>query len=400
MTCRWATPSDDPAIRALCAGRPAAAKDRSSLPRPSGIASAFRDAVEAGGRASRPSSGMASTGRETAWAVAEEDGAIVAAALVSVEPATRLGKLQSLRADGPAERRPPRLRDLAGFLTRHFQEAGTVDLLYGTTRNLSMEEQSATVAAGFKVLGVFPGAVAADPTATTGLAAWYAPGVLADKRHADFALHPAIAPFYDIAASQCGLASLPPAAQPLGPAAFPQPEAPAPSRALLEVIDAPAFAAERFRRLKERRSLSVNFYPFTDPNVILMSADESIQVFASLSREVRFATIIGEHLRAGTDPVQLYSEALRLLHGHGALYIEVINDAADAAGIEYILRAGFSPCGYVPCLKLLGDKRRDFVVFANSKETAVQPGRDHPEHRRFFEEYVKISLGGWPPKRP
>ena len=53
--------------------------------------------------------------------------------------------------------------------------------------------------------------------------------------------------------------------------------------------------------------------------------------------------------------------------------IEVINDAADVAGTECIMRAGFVPCGYLPCLKHAGDKRRDYVVFTRSYEYFTYP---------------------------
>jgi hypothetical protein len=157
----------------------------------------------------------------------------------------------------------------------------------------------------------------------------------------------------------------------------------------LEVIQAPLFVAEQFRALRERRKLSVNFYPFQAPNVLVTSPDQAISVFAAVPPELGFAAIIGEHLKTSINPVVLYRSVSSLLRQTGAAYIEIINDASDALGIEYILRAGFSPCGYFPALKSADDARRDFVVFARSLEPV---DADHAAMPDAFSGYLKEFL--------
>ncbi|MFA6318465.1 MAG: hypothetical protein WC943_13735 [Elusimicrobiota bacterium] len=353
MTCRVAGPADKAGLLKVCEKRGLAAQ--------------------------RFSADLAD--EDCSWVVGIEEGAIVGAACLKFERETRLGKVLTLCGQGPESGRGPRLKALLAALLDQVRASRSADIVYSTTRTLTASEQAATVEAGFKPLGVFPGARSLDGGPVSGLTAWYAEGVLGRMRHADFALHPVIAPFYALAARACGL---PAAGDPGDPPALPAfPDAlPA-----LELVAAPRFAAERFRRLKARRSLSVNFYPFTDPDVVILSPDEGVQVFAGLDAGLGFATILGERLTSSVHPVKLYREVVGLLRAAGASYIEAINDAADAPGIDCILRAGFRPCGYFPCLKLSGTKRRDFVVFASSD---FRPGvHEAPSmHRPCLEAYL------------
>lgn len=296
------------------------------------------------------------------WVLAEESGEPAAFAALSLELPLRLGRIDLMGSRGETSSRRRRLDELMRFVMSELARRAELDVVYSTTRSLTLEQQASTLECGFKVLGVFPNAASADSSnRINGLTVWHAPGVLEEKRHSGFALHPAAAPFYELARRQCGLAPLRAAERPaLAGGAAPLPE--------LELIEAPRFVAERFRRLRERRSLSVNFYPFQEPNALITSPDQSVEIFAMLLPEKRYANLLGERLAAAVDPVELYRRAVAMLYDRPIHYIEIINDAADAAGMECIVRAGFSPCGYFPALKLAGGIRRDYVVFAKAFE--------------------------------
>ena len=208
------------------------------------------------------------------------------------------------------------------------------------------------------------------------------------NRYADYELHPAVRPFCELARASLGFAPLPKAVAP----PIPDSSAPIP---LLEIIEAPAFAAEYYQWLNNLRKLSVNFYPFQTPNVLVTSPDRKIEVFAAVPPELRFAAIIGERLRVSAHPAKLYTKVAELLRQTGAAYIEIINDASDVLGIECILQAGFSPCGYFPALKSAGDVRRDFVVFARPLEPvdAVPPSMPSA-FAGFLDEFLKAQSAG------
>lgn len=321
--------------------------------------------------------------KDQLWVVAERHGALEAFVSADLEPDNRLAKIQRMAAAGIGAARGKLLSQALGFLMREIVRSESFDVCYSTTRTLTLEEQAVTLEHGFHILGVFPTARSADENRLNGLTAWYADGILTGKRYSDFALHPVVEPFYELARRQCGLKALPKAAAPVRP----QPQDGAPA---LELVEAPLLVAERFKRLRQRRNLSVNFYPFQSPNALLLSPDEKVEVFATVSRRHRFTTIIGEHLSASLDPVALYREVARILYESGVRYIEIINDAADTAGIDSIRRAGYSPCGYFPCLKNAGGLRRDYVVFAKSFEFfTYKPLPVHPLYTRFLQEFCR-----------
>lgn len=305
------------------------------------------------------------------WALAEDAGAVKAAASLTLEPENRLGKLYRLFTLTMWEERRELLTGCLSLAMRIVQERRLADVVYCTARTITCADQLLTLEQGFKAIGIFPNAPSADGQKVSGLAAWYAPGVL-KNRYGGYTLHPAVFPFFELARKQLTLDELPQA---------PAPPLPHVASALppLEIVSAPLFVAEQFRRLSQRRKLSVNFYPFQAPNMLVTSPDQSIEVFAAVPPELRFAAIIGERLNISVHPVALYQAVAGLLRHTGAAYIEVINDAADALGVDCILRAGFSPCGYFPALKAADDVRRDFVVFARSLESVDAAAPSMPE---------------------
>ncbi|MEK7743966.1 MAG: hypothetical protein AAB578_06225 [Elusimicrobiota bacterium] len=294
------------------------------------------------------------------WTVAERDGEIGALVSLTLDAQNKVARIHRMIGENES------IAGALAFLMKRVESQGAAEVVYSTTRNLTLEQQELTLKNGFKVLGVFPNAVYADPGRLNGLSAWFAPGVLDSRRRADFKLHPVIAPFYEIARKQCGLSKL---------ALCEAPEPPGGGEGVpeLEMISAPRFVAERFRQLKARKNLSVNFYPFAKPNILLTSADGKAEVFVHMVPRTRFAGILAEHLTAAVDPVRLYAEVCRMLYESRVIYVEAINDAADSQGIECILRAGFTPSGYLPCLRQASDGRRDYVVFARSYEYFTYP---------------------------
>lgn len=361
-TCRRAVPEDAPIVAALYG--------RFGVRLRHGVAE----------RREGPLRQALASGTLRSW-LAQGPGGPAAAVTVLTDPEHRLWKIQSLCAeDGPAGAGAS-----AALLESLLRGSGPdgPDVVYTTTRSLSVEQQALTVGLGFAVLGVFPNAPGADRSRLNGLTARFAEGVLSQRRYGAFALHPALEPVYSAARRRCGLAPLAPA-----PVPGPSGEADAP---LLELVQAPRLAEARFRRLRERVG-SQHFYPFQRPNAVAVSPEEDVEVFVRLVPEMRFAVIIGERLEVPADPAALYGRVARLLEEAGAGYVEVINDAADVRGVECILRAGFLPCAYFPCLKVHGSSRRDYAVFSRSSEPVRAETGDVPEaYRDYLEAYQALA---------
>jgi hypothetical protein len=303
----------------------------------------------------------------TAWIVAEREGAMLAVLSILIDRENHLAKLERLVVDPSWEQSEQVLREAMPLLRTYLGERA-VEVLYTTTRGLTFAQQEMTLKTGFRVLGIFPFGKGGETLKIQGLTAYYFDGVLEKRRRSDFPLHPIVAPFFDICRRECGLPPL---------VLAPQPEVRGSFEKLppLEFIYAPGFVAHRFNRLKERRTLSVHFYPFSVPNVLITDPQQRIEIFICMVPEIRFATIIGEHMDARVHPTELYHHVSQMLNHQNISYIEVINDAGDDQGIEAIFNAGYLPTAYFPALKRQGDQRRDYVVMARSFDRlfAIKP---------------------------
>ncbi len=304
---------------------------------------------------------------------------VPAGAVLDIDPVNRLAKIQALAIEGPAASWPSLCADLIGRIAQE----KIAEVVYATTRTLSLDQLGAALSAGFHLLGSYPNIRGAGQGGVNALAAWFSPEAF--RRRRGLSLHPAVMPVYSLLPKAWGLAVPARADVRLPESAADLPE--------IEILDAPALAAHRFEALRERRKLSVNFFPFSAPNAVLTSPDEKIQVFARMLPDLGFASILGEHLARPVDPVGLYRRVADLLHAHGASTIEVINDADDSGGIECILRAGFAPCGYFPALKDAGPERRDFVIFARTWGALAAVKTALPGLTAFIEAYRRARDG-------
>lgn len=319
-----------------------------------------------------------------AWYLAEGGGEPVAVVAFLTDRAHQLAKITKIYdRDGGAGKTVHDLLRFAMASLRTERAAG--DVIYTTTRSLTRAQQKLTLDLDYRILGIFPNATGVDRTRLNGLTASFGPGVLGQRRYRDLTLHPTVRPFYEIVRAQCDLPDLPAADLASLP---PTPSEPAPP---LEMIEAPNFVHHRFRELQQRRFLNVTFYPFAEPNALITDAAQQMEVFLRVIPDMRFATILGERIEERVDPVSLYRAAADELYARGVLYIEVINDAADVAGIEAILKAGYLPNAYFPCLKNHGGMRRDYVVFGRSYEAPSLPAHHvNDVYLAYFKAYYLL----------
>lgn len=322
------------------------------------------------------------------WIVGEHEGEIFLHLSISIDRENRLAKLSRFALDPRWKESHTILEDAMPLLVRYLTEK-KVEVLYTTTRTLTMKHQELTLGLGFKVLGIFPNAVGGDPLRVNGLTAYFFGDVLA-RRKPRFQLHPLVAPFFEHVRAQCGLDPIPVYNFPKRPAPAyqPMPE--------LETIQAEHFVAHRFEKLKERKALSTHYYPFQEPNVLITDPAQKIEIFVRVIPDSRFAAVIGERFDVAVDPTLLYDAASTLLNRCcGVTYIEVINDAGDAPGIEAIVSAGYLPCAYFPSFRTLGDERRDYAIFARSFErifpTVPADAALNPLYLDFLAEFYALE---------
>lgn len=264
-----------------------------------------------------------------------------------------------------------------------------VDIIYSTTRTVNEAAQTLTEKLGFKKLGIFPNAHRTNDYETHCLAAIVYDSAL-EKRNTNYKLHHEMASLYSLVQNEVGLA-------PIESITPDKPTKVLVSPGELEVVKSPKFVSYRYNFLKTEKKLEFEFFPFHQPNLVIISPDQSIELFCHLSAVDGYCVIVGGKMPNNLDFSELFLNANRLLRDAGARYIEVIVRADRPKILESILRAKFIPCGFFPAFQLIGDKRYDFLVFSRSFEifdfqNVKLKGMNQVYLEEYFKAWKRMSL--------
>lgn len=323
------------------------------------------------------------------WFITKENNEIIASVLAAYDIDNFIAKAfgavvrYELRGQGVME-------ELLSFGINYLREKTPgVDVIYSTTRTVNEAAQTLTEKLGFKKLGIFPNAHRTYDYETHCLAAIIYPSAL-ENRHSAYKLHHEFESLYDIVQNEVGLAELESV----------QPELP--SKELvepgyLEVIKSPKFVEYRYNYLKTEKKLEFEFFPFHKPNLVIISPDQSIELFCHLSNVDGYCVIVGGKMPHNQDFTQLFLKSNKLLRDAGARYIEVIVRADRPKILESILKAKFIPCGFFPAFQRIGDKRYDFVVLSRSFEifdfqNVKLKGMNQVYLEEYFKAWKRMSL--------
>jgi RimJ/RimL family protein N-acetyltransferase len=269
------------------------------------------------------------------------------------------------------------------------EETGGVDVIYSTTRTVNEAAQTLTEKLGFKKIGIFPNAHKTNEYETHCLCAIVYPSAI-EKRNDVYKIHHEMTSLYDIVQNEVGLG-------PLLPIIPEKPSKELVSPQDLEVIKSPKFVSYRYNYLKNEKKLEFEFFPFHQPNLVLISPDQSIELFCHLSSVDGYCVIVGGKMPNNLNFTELFLQANKLLRDAGARYIEVIVRADRPKILESILRAKFIPCGFFPSFQLVGDRRHDFIVFSRSFEifdfqNVKLKGLNQVYLEEYFKAWKRMSL--------
>lgn len=331
------------------------------------------------------------TGREEyCWMVAEAStpsqvGSIVGSVVYRIDVNNRLAKVY-----GAAVATAFRGCNLTEqLMTKGFeilrQGKTAVEIVYATTRTVAAAPQKLTANLGYRKLGIFPNVHKTEEYETHCLTAFFDPQVFS-RRFTDFRLHPKIAPLFEVVRQECEL-------PPLANADIHALENRTDSKPWeLEVIHAPLFVRHRFQDEKPMVQEHHWFFPFQEPNVLLTTPDQSIEVFAYYSEIDQHCVLIGirDVNQVGYGPI--FRSACKVLRRMGARYIEFIMRADETRKIEIALESEFIPCAYFPAMQLsAAGYRFDYVIFSRSFE--ILDFRDlklDGVNRRFLAQYFSM----------
>jgi RimJ/RimL family protein N-acetyltransferase len=269
------------------------------------------------------------------------------------------------------------------------EETAGVDVIYSTTRTVNEAAQTLTEKLGFKKLGILPNAHRTLEYETHGLAAIIYPEAL-EKRNTDYKIHHELSSLYNIVAQEV----------PLPPLESIVPEKSSKilvSPPELEVVKSPKFVSYRYKQLKNEKKLEFEFFPFHQPNLMVISPDQSVELFCHLSSVDGYCVVIGGKMPHNMNFTELFLETNMLLRDAGARYIEVIVRADRPKIVESIARAKFIPCGFFPAMQLINGKRHDFLVFSRSFEifdfqNVKLKGLNQVYLEEYFKAWKRLSL--------
>ena len=323
------------------------------------------------------------------WFIAKDQSdTVVASVLAAYDPENLIAKAFGavvrieLRGQGIMER-------LLDYCIQHLRRCTAgVDVIYSTTRTVNEAAQTLTEKLGFKKLGIFPNSHRTNDYETHCLTAIITEEGL-KKRNSDYLIHHELESLYGIVKEEVGLEEK--------DKILPEP----PSKKLvtpedLEVIKSPRFVSYRYNHLKSEKKLEFEFFPFHQPNLVMVTPDQTIELFCHLSPD-GYCTIVGGKMPGNVNFTELFLKANKLLRDAGARYIEVIVRADRPKILESILRAKFIPCGFVPAFQLIGDKRHDFAVFSRSFEifdfqNVKLKGLNQVYLEEYFKAWKRMSL--------
>jgi RimJ/RimL family protein N-acetyltransferase len=321
--------------------------------------------------------------REGFWFLTKnEKGQVIASALACYDQENLIAK-----AFGAVVRNEYRgqgiMENLLAFGIEHLKTKTIgVDVIYSTTRTVNEAAQTLTEKLGFKKLGIFPNAHRTNDYETHCLAAIISPAAL-EKRVRNYRLHHELSSLYEIVNSEVGLGNLETVVPDKPTKILQTPEE-------LEVLQSPKFVAFRYKTLKAEKKLEFEFFPFHQPNMMIISPDQSIELFCHLSPVDGYCVIIGGKMPGHLNFTDLFLRSNKLLRDAGARYIEVIVRADRPKILESIMKAKFIPCGFFPAFQMINNQRYDFLVLSRSFEIFdFQNVKLKGLNQRYLEEYFK-----------
>ena len=132
-----------------------------------------------------------------------------------------------------------------------------------------------------------------------------------------------------------------------------------------EVIYSPNFVYNRFKNTFHEPW--ERFYPFHKPNMLIISEDQKIEIYAHFSPKDGYCTVITYN----TELEELEGRLKKLfsqLKDLGVKYIEILMRLDDISGIQGLLRSRFLPSGLYPGMLSIQDFEQDVVLMSRSLE--------------------------------
>lgn len=320
------------------------------------------------------------------WFIAEENSkskksAIAASVVVRYDAENKLAK-----AFGAAVleeyRRVGLMESLLSHAIEYMQNnTAGADVVYATTRTVHEGAQALTEKLGFKKLGIFPNSHKSFEYETHCLTASFHRDAI-QNRFENYSIHEKLRGLVNVVCEEV---------PEMKSSTFINPESP--SKKLvdaphLEMITSEHFVKYRYEKLKNDKELQFAFFPFHEPNSLILSPDQSIEIFCYHSPGDAYSVIIGGKVDPNVSYSSLFNKIANLLRDHQARYVEMLVRADKPKIIDSILKAKFIPSAFFPAFQLHEGKRYDYVVMNKTFEIFdFQNIRLKGLNQKYLEEY-------------
>lgn len=288
------------------------------------------------------------------------EGAIVGSLMFSWEERHGLCKVFGAVIDPAWQGHDLMRRAIVSGLDFLQDEGAGWDVVYATTRTVSPAPEKLVRRIGFKTLGIFPNVRKVKQFETHGLNVYFRKGAL-EKRLLGPRLIPELLDLYNLARELCEL----PDEAVVEPVTLPTPE---PWDLDFTIVRDAAEVARRFDEAHEQKRIRFSFFPFHEPQILLLSKDGASEVFLHHNTFDNYGAIVG--LRSDRVDVAGFLHQVCLTAASlGLRYIELLVSAFDPLKQRQAFNAHFIPCAYFPAMKPVEDGRRmDYLVFSRSYE--------------------------------
>ncbi|MCX5784409.1 MAG: hypothetical protein NTX59_01840 [Elusimicrobia bacterium] len=319
------------------------------------------------------------------WLVAESSDRIVGSLVYEVDLPHRISK-----AFGAVVSQEFRKLDLAYTMMKLILDDITkvkdlVDMVYATTRTANYAPQKLTENLGFVKLGIFPNTHKVQENETHCLTGYFTAQAMS-KRRCRPRLIPEVAPYYEIVSRQMDL-DKPSIKDVQGDYSDHKQKIPPLS---FEVITAPDFIKNRYKKFKNSGFFEHIVMPFHEPNLILITPDQATEVYLTYNKKDKYSVIVGGMSAEKSFTVVLESLAHKVSEMDMA-YIEVIIDAYSPALQREAMDARFIPSAYFPCVKKVGMKRYDCIAFSRTFDVLdFRNVKIISLYKNFLREYLKL----------
>ncbi|MFA5161080.1 MAG: GNAT family N-acetyltransferase [Elusimicrobiales bacterium] len=324
------------------------------------------------------------------WLVGEHEGRIIASLFYTLDRTQRISK-----ALGAVVSNEYRKLNLANTLMRFILDAiisaGWADVVYATTRTANTAPQQLTEGLGFAPLGIFPNAHKVFENETHCLAGHFIPQSWQHRR-APAVLLEELEPLHRLAGQSLAKFGVELEKPELVRAEDSGREPPVKNAPQIpfEIIDAPHFAAHRWRAHGNSGVFENAYVPFHEPNLILLSHDQKTEIYIHYSEKDGYSAILGGRSEEKDLSVILRSAA-NALRELKVSYVEHLVDAYSPQLQQQALHARFLPSAYFPAMRLHGGKRWDYIIFSHSFDMLdFRNVSLMPAYRQYLKQYLQI----------